>query len=68
LFKTWGQRDPIGLYEEYLKEEGISAKVLGTVEVEIAEHVEGAAAEALASREKMPAGETALGGVYASRN
>jgi pyruvate dehydrogenase E1 component alpha subunit/2-oxoisovalerate dehydrogenase E1 component alpha subunit len=68
LFKTWGQRDPIGLYEEYLKEEGISAKVLGTVEVEIAEHVERAAAEALASREKMPAGETALGGVYASRN
>lgn len=68
LFTTWGKRDPIGLYEEYLKEDGIPAKVLGEVEGEITEHVEGAAAEALASREKMPAAETALGGVYASRN
>lgn len=68
LFTTWGKRDPIGLYEEYLKEDGIPAKVLGEVEGEITEHVERAAAEALASREKMPAAETALGGVYASRN
>jgi 2-oxoisovalerate dehydrogenase E1 component len=68
LFKMWGKRDPIGMYEEYLKEEGVPAKVLGEVEVEITEHVERAAAEALASREKMPAGETALGGVYASHN
>ena len=68
MFQTWGKRDPIGLYEEYLKEEGITAKVLGGVEVEIAEHVERAAAAALASRERMPAGETALGGVYASDN
>ena len=68
LFKTWGKRDPIGSYEEYLKEDGIAAKVLEAVEAETAEHVERAAAEALASREKMPAGETALGGVYASRN
>lgn len=64
LFTTWGKRDPIGLYEEYLKEDGIPAKVLGEVEGEITEHVERAAAEALASREKMPAAETALGGVY----
>jgi pyruvate dehydrogenase E1 component alpha subunit/2-oxoisovalerate dehydrogenase E1 component alpha subunit len=68
LFTTWGKRDPIGLYEEYLKEEGTPAKVLGELENEIGEHVERAAAEALASRDKMPEGTTALEGVYASRH
>jgi pyruvate dehydrogenase E1 component alpha subunit/2-oxoisovalerate dehydrogenase E1 component alpha subunit len=68
LFTTWGKRDPIGLYEEYLKEEGISAKVLGEHEADITEQVERAAAEALKSREHMPEGATALKGVYASRN
>jgi pyruvate dehydrogenase E1 component alpha subunit/2-oxoisovalerate dehydrogenase E1 component alpha subunit len=68
LFTKWGKRDPIGLYEEYLKEEGISAKVLGEAEREIAEQVERAAADALASRDKMPEGATALEGVYANRN
>ena len=65
LFKSWGKRDPIGLYEEYLKEEGVTAKTLGELELEITEQVERAAAEALASREKMPKGESALSGVYA---
>ncbi|PYP12053.1 MAG: hypothetical protein DMD59_01130 [Gemmatimonadetes bacterium] len=65
LFKSWGKRDPIGLYEEYLKEEGVTPKTLGELELEITEHVERAAAEALASREKMPKGESALDGVYA---
>ena len=68
LFNTWGKRDPIGLYEEYLKEDGVPAKVLGEVEDEVANLVEQAAAAALASREKMPEGPTALEGVYASRN
>jgi len=68
LFSTWGKRDPIGLYEEYLKEEGITAKVLSDVELEITAQVERAAAEALASRQKMPEGKSALEGVYASRN
>jgi pyruvate dehydrogenase E1 component alpha subunit/2-oxoisovalerate dehydrogenase E1 component alpha subunit len=67
LFTKWGKRDPIGLYEEYLKEEGISAKVLGEQEREVSEEVEQAAAAALASRDKMPEGRTALEGVYASR-
>lgn len=67
LFQAWGKRDPIGLFEEYLKEEGIPAKVLGEVEGEITELVEQAAAAALASREHMPAGATALEGVYANR-
>ena len=68
LFTTWGKRDPIGLYEEYLKEEGVPAKVLEELETEITEQVEVAAAAALASREKMPEGPTALEGVYANRN
>ncbi|HUC39232.1 MAG TPA: thiamine pyrophosphate-dependent dehydrogenase E1 component subunit alpha [Gemmatimonadales bacterium] len=66
LFSTWGKRDPIAQYEEYLKEDGVTTKTLGELELEITEQVERAAAEALASREKMPKGETALHGVYAN--
>jgi pyruvate dehydrogenase E1 component alpha subunit/2-oxoisovalerate dehydrogenase E1 component alpha subunit len=68
LFTTWGKRDPIGLYEEYLKEERVSAKVLEEIETAAADEVERAATAALSSREKMPDGRTALEGVYASRN
>src|SRR3989454_6366898 len=32
LFQLWGKRDPIGLYEEYLKEDGIGAERLAEVE------------------------------------
>jgi len=67
LFTTWGKRDPVGLYEEYLKEEGTSEKILLDVEADITEQVERAAAQALASRAQMPEGATALEGVYASR-
>jgi pyruvate dehydrogenase E1 component alpha subunit/2-oxoisovalerate dehydrogenase E1 component alpha subunit len=66
LFRAWGKRDPIGLYEEYLKEEGVTAKKLGEIEAEVAALVAKAAEEAIASREKMPKGETALDGVYAN--
>jgi pyruvate dehydrogenase E1 component alpha subunit/2-oxoisovalerate dehydrogenase E1 component alpha subunit len=66
LFATWGKRDPIGLYEEYLKEEGVKAKQLAEIEAEVTAEVAKAAEEAIASREKMPKGETALKGVYAN--
>ncbi|MGH7567905.1 MAG: thiamine pyrophosphate-dependent dehydrogenase E1 component subunit alpha [Gemmatimonadales bacterium] len=66
LFQEWGRRDPIGLYEEYLKEEGWTAAELQAVEATVTAEVEGAAAEALASRDRMPAGTSALGGVYAN--
>ena len=66
LFATWGKRDPVGLYEEYLKEDGVKAKRLEEVEAGVAAEVERAAEEAIASREKMPKGETALQGVYAA--
>src|SRR5712671_1536885 len=40
LFTKWGKRDPVGLYEEYLKEEGTSEKVLKEVETDITQQVE----------------------------
>jgi len=66
LFRDWGQRDPIGLYEEYLKEEGRTERELEAVEEEVTAALERAVAEALASRARMPPGESALIGVYAS--
>ena len=68
LFTKWGKRDPVGLYEEYLKEEGVPAQALEQEEQQITAEVERAAADALASRDNMPQGATALEGVYASRN
>jgi len=66
LVKSWGKRDPVGLYEEYLKEEGVKAKQLGEIEADVTAQVAKAAEEAIASREKMPRRETALDGVYAN--
>jgi pyruvate dehydrogenase E1 component alpha subunit/2-oxoisovalerate dehydrogenase E1 component alpha subunit len=65
LFARWGKRDPVGLYEEYLKEEGVQATRLAELDAEVTAQVERAAEEAIASRENMPKGETALEGVYA---
>jgi TPP-dependent pyruvate/acetoin dehydrogenase alpha subunit len=66
LFRAWGQRDPIGLYEEFLKEEGVTARQLEEVEGEVTAAVERAAEQALESRAAMPPGASALPGVYAS--
>ena len=66
LFERWGQRDPIGLYEEYLKAEGASVELLGKIEAEVEAEVEQAAAEALADKEKLPEPASALNGVYSS--
>jgi pyruvate dehydrogenase E1 component alpha subunit/2-oxoisovalerate dehydrogenase E1 component alpha subunit len=66
LFAEWGKRDPIGLYEEYLKEAGWTAAQLTEVEAQVVAAVERAEQEALASRERMPAGDLALGAVYAN--
>jgi len=65
LFKEWGRRDPIGLFEEYLKEEGWSVPGLADVEREVTAEVERAAEQAVQSKARMPKGETALEGVYA---
>lgn len=65
LFLHWGRRDPIGLYEEYLKQEGVPAAELEGIEAAVTEEVEQAAEEALKSRDRAPEGKTALGRVYA---
>ncbi|HEX4574687.1 MAG TPA: thiamine pyrophosphate-dependent dehydrogenase E1 component subunit alpha [Gemmatimonadales bacterium] len=65
LFEAWGQRDPIGLYEAYLKEEGVTGTQLEEVEREVTAEVERAAEQALGSRAAMPPGASALPGVYA---
>ncbi len=65
-FAAWGRRDPIGLFEEYLTEEGWTGDDLEQVEAAVTAEVERAAADAVASRDTMPAGESAVAGVYAA--
>jgi len=67
MFQAWGKRDPVGLYEEYLKQEGHTERQLSDVEAAVTAQVERAAEEALASRARMPPGESAIVGVYAKR-
>ena len=67
MFVHWGRRDPIGLFEEYLKQTGTPVAVLEEAEAEVPEEVQQGADEALRSRdENMPVPESALEGVYAS--
>ncbi|HET6231612.1 MAG TPA: thiamine pyrophosphate-dependent enzyme [Longimicrobiaceae bacterium] len=66
FFGRWGKRDPIGLYEAWLEEEGFGRDRLEEIEAAVSAEVDAAAEEALRSRETaMPLGETAELGVYA---
>lgn len=66
LFERWGRRDPIGLYEEYLVDEGVSRDELTAIEADVEAEVERSQEEALESRrDHLPAGESAVDGVYA---
>jgi TPP-dependent pyruvate/acetoin dehydrogenase alpha subunit len=65
LFQYWGKRDPIGLYEEYLKGAGVGEKELEDVESAATAVVEAAADAAIASRGQPPEPRSALTGVYA---
>lgn len=66
-YAFWGKRDPIGLYEEHLKRDGLSSAELEEVERRVTREIETAAAEALASREaNMPPPESALEGIMAA--
>jgi len=64
-FAAWGRRDPIGLYEEYLKGRGWPVRRLEEIEAAVTAEVERAAEEAVAGRDRMPVGESAVTGVYA---
>ena len=67
LFARWGQRDPIGNYEEYLKADGASEGDLADIERAVIAEVDRAAEEALESRRtRLPEPGSALDGVYAS--
>ena len=73
LFEEWGRRDPIGMYETYLAEASFSLvpdrpnrEALEQAESEVAEEIDVAEKEALASRESnMPRPETQRLGVVA---
>ena len=60
LFEHWGRRDPIGLFEAYLMGEGIDTSVLVTIEEEVTEEMDTAAADALQCRDHVPPPEQAL--------
>ncbi len=65
LFEEWGRKDPVGLYEEFLRRQGHTASDLEAIEAEVAADVDRAADEALASKAEPPVPPSALGGVYA---
>lgn len=66
LFAYWGARDPVGLYEEWLKRRGVPGARLAEIETTVSAEVDRGADEALASRTtNTPRGETALDDVYA---
>jgi TPP-dependent pyruvate/acetoin dehydrogenase alpha subunit len=60
LFEAWGKRDPIGLFESFLKEGGVSEAALVEVEAQVTAEMEEAADEALRSRDRIPPPEQAL--------
>ena len=52
LFDHWGKRDPIGVYEDWLRREaGIAQSALEEIEAEVTAEIEAAEKRALASRE-----------------
>ena len=60
LFAHWGRRDPIGLFETWLMDEGIPETALREVEAGAERAVSEAAERALASRDRLPEPRTAL--------
>ncbi len=60
LFRIWGRRDPVGLFETYLVEEGIDESRLARIEDEVVAEVDAAAEAALSSRDELPSPEAAL--------
>jgi TPP-dependent pyruvate/acetoin dehydrogenase alpha subunit len=66
LFKYWGSRDPVGMYEAYLQRNGVPQSRLQQIEERVLTEIAAAEKEALASREhEMPTGETLTADVYA---
>lgn len=68
VFAAWGKRDPIGMFETWLAEEGLVSRArLEALEAEVVAAMEAAAAAALADRErKQPDPATVLQGLFAN--
>lgn len=60
LFRTWGRRDPVGLFESFLAAEGFDDSELEAVEALVTSEVDSAADEARASRDRAPSRDAAL--------
>lgn len=60
LFRSWGRRDPVGLFEAWLEEEGVERQTLAGIEEEVTREMDEAAEDALASRDRIPPPEAAL--------
>lgn len=65
LFERWGKRDPIGMYEEYLKGRGVSTSEMSRAEEAVRGEVE-RAAESASAGYQAAGGAGALTGVYAA--
>jgi TPP-dependent pyruvate/acetoin dehydrogenase alpha subunit len=65
VFRAWGRRDPVGLYEAWLREQGTDDAALAATETAVMAEVEREAEAALASRrDRMPEPPTAATDVY----
>lgn len=60
LFVHWGRRDPVGLFEAWLLDEGIPAATIKGVEASAERAVREAADRALSSRDQLPEPDWAL--------
>ena len=60
LFVHWGRRDPVGLFEAWLIDEGIPPEAVRTVEASAEQAVREAADRALSSRDRLPDPDRAL--------
>ncbi len=68
LFEAWGRRDPIGLYEVYLETRGVGRSEMESVEAEVTDELEAAAAAALVSRANPPTPDWALFDDFSDRS
>ena len=60
LFESWGRRDPVRVYEEYLVRRGIERSRLDAVEQAVTAEIDAAAEHALQARDaRMPGGSRA---------
>ena len=57
LFRDWGKRDPVGLYEAWLEGRGVPREILEATEREVTSLVDNGAEEALKSRGMDPSPE-----------